>query len=90
MNFIIKTRGKYSSLDIDISGRERGKEDMEELVKKYKILAELMERLLNIPSLSRPENILRQLRVETWLESEYICSSSEIREILERKNPYLV
>jgi len=63
---------------------------MEELVKKYKILADLMERLLNIPYLSRPENILRQLRIETWLESEYICSSSEKRENLQRENPYLV
>jgi hypothetical protein len=63
---------------------------MEKLAKKYKVLADLVERLLNIPSLSRPENILRQLRIETWLESEYICSSSEIRELLQRKNPYLV
>jgi len=63
---------------------------MEELVKKYKILADLMERLINIPYLSRPENILRQLRVETWLESEYICSSLEKRENLQRKNSYLV
>jgi len=70
--------------------RERRSENMEKLAKKYKILADLTKRLLNIPSLSRPENILRQLRIETWLESEYICSSSEIREILQRKNPYLV
>jgi len=63
---------------------------MEKLAKKYKVLADLVERLLNIPSLSRPENILRQLRIETWLESEYVCSSSEIRELFQRKNPYLV
>ncbi len=63
---------------------------MEKLAEKYKILADLVERLLSIPSLSRPENILRQLRIETWLESEYICSSSEKRELLQRKNPYLV
>jgi len=63
---------------------------MEELAKKYKTLADLTKRLLNIPSLSRPENILRQLRIETWLDSEYICSNSEIREILQRKNPYTV
>jgi len=63
---------------------------MERLVDKYKVLADLTKRLLNIPSLTRPENILRQLRIETWLESEYICSSSEMREVLQKKNPYLV
>jgi len=63
---------------------------MERLVDRYKVLADLTKRLLNIPSLTRPENILRQLRIETWLESEYICSSSEMREILQKKNPYLV
>jgi len=63
---------------------------MEKLAEKYKILADLTKRLLNIPSLSRPENILRQLRIETWLESEYVCSNSEIKEALRRKNPYSV
>jgi len=63
---------------------------MERLVDRYKVLADLTKRLLNIPSLTRPENILRQLRIETWLESEHICSSSEMREILQKKNPYLV
>jgi len=63
---------------------------MEKLVERYRVLADLIERLLNIPSLSRPENILRQLRVEAWLESEHIFSILEIREILQRKNPYLV
>jgi len=63
---------------------------MERLVDRYKVLADLTKRLLNIPSLTRPENILRQLRIETWLESEYICSNSEMREVLQKKNPYLV
>jgi len=73
-----------------VYGRERGNDDMEKLVEKYKVLADLIERMLNIPSLSRPENILRQLRVEAWLESEYIFSILEISEILQRKNPYMV